>query len=264
MKPLYAVFGNPIAHSLSPIIHQQFALQTGVSLCYKKIEVPLLQFEDVVTDFFKQGGKGLNITLPFKERANAMAHVQSPRASTAGAANMLWMEGGSLHADNTDGVGLIRDLQQHAIPLTHKTILLLGAGGAARGIIGPLLQENPVSLTLANRTFEKAQALQQVFPTALICKLDELTHDYDLIINATSASFNDSDLLIPQVLFSNHPFCYDLAYGKNRTTPFVQKAKQLGCVAIDGTGMLIEQAAEAFFIWHGIRPNTLYCARSQF
>jgi shikimate dehydrogenase len=257
MKPLYAVFGNPIAHSLSPIIHQQFSLQTGVSLCYKKIEVPLLQFEEVVTDFFKQGGKGLNITLPFKERAYAMADVQSPRASTAGAANVLWMEGYSLHADNTDGVGLIRDLQQHAIPLTHKAILLLGAGGAARGIIGPLLQENPASLTLANRTFEKAQLLQQVFPLVITCQLDKLRQDYDLIINATSASFNDRALLVPQAIFSNHPFCYDLAYGKNRATPFVQKAKQLGCTAMDGTGMLIEQAAEAFFIWHGIRPRSL-------
>lgn len=254
-SPLYAVFGHPIAHSLSPEIHQQFAKQTGIALRYKKIKVPLLQFEKYVNDFFRSGGQGLNVTVPFKERAFAMAEVKSERVRLAGAANVLWMEKGQLHADNTDGIGLIRDLKHHHVSFVNKAILILGAGGASRGIIGPLLQENPASLTLSNRTFEKAQTLQQLFPTMHICKWDELKSGFDLIINATSAGVNDGYLSLSPTLFAQHPFCYDLSYGKNRTTPFVEWTKKLGCPSIDGTGMLIEQAAESFFIWHGRTPN---------
>lgn len=254
-SPLYAVFGHPIAHSLSPEIHQQFAKQTGIALRYKKINVPLPQFEQYVNDFFRSGGQGLNVTVPFKERAFSMAEVKSDRAKLAGAANVLWMEKGQLHADNTDGIGLIRDLKNHHVLLVNKTILVLGAGGGARGIIGPLLQEKPALLTLSNRTFEKAQKLQSLFPTLSLCKWDALTSGFDLIINATSASVNDGYLSLSPTLFAHHPFCYDLFYGKNRTTPFVEWTKRLGCQSIDGTGMLIEQAAESFFIWHGVLPN---------
>ena len=256
--PLYAVMGNPITHSLSPTIHLLFASRTGLSLRYEKIRASEALFEQEVLEFFNDGGKGLNITLPFKERAFAMAHVQSARAKEAGAANTLWMQDGVLHADNTDGIGLIRDLNQH-IHLANKTILLLGAGGAARSIIGALLQAKPLELILCNRTIAKAHLLQTQFPSIITCTfeaLDKLTEPCDLIINATSASLANERLPLPETLITHHPVCYDLAYAKNNTTTFVQWAKTQGCEAFDGIGMLIEQAAEAFYIWHGIRPDT--------
>ena len=256
MIPRYAVMGNPIAHSLSPMIHQLFATQTGRKLSYEKIEIDLSRFEQQVHDFFNQGGKGLNITLPCKQRAFAMAEHQSARCQQAKAANTLWMKAGKLHADNTDGIGLCRDLARR-VNLAGKTILLLGAGGAASGILGPLLASNLARLTIANRTFETAQALQQDFPQATCCPLaDVASLSYDVIINATSASLNGQCIQLPEVLLSKQPLCYDLAYHKNGITPFVAWARTLGCVAIDGLGMLVEQAAEAFFIWHGVMPDT--------
>lgn len=247
--------GNPIAHSLSPEIHELFAEQTGILLCYEKIEVSASRFEDSVMDFFNQGGMGLNITLPFKERAYAMAQVKSTRCQQAGAANTLWMKNGVLHADTTDGVGLLRDLGRHT-HLTNKTIVLLGAGGAARGVIGALLQENPAQLILSNRSIEKAQALQQIYPSITIRRFEELTESYDILINATSASLEDKHLPLPKTILVNHPFCYDLAYARDGITPFVQWAQSQGVHAIDGIGMLIEQAAESFYIWHGVMPDT--------
>ncbi len=247
--------GNPIAHSLSPEIHELFAEQTGVLLCYEKIEASVLRFEDKVADFFSQGGRGLNITLPFKERAYTMAQVKSARCQEAGAANTLWINRGILHADNTDGVGLLRDLSRH-FHLANKTIVLIGAGGAARGIIGALLQENPAQLIISNRSIEKANALQQIFPTVITHRFEELTKSYDIIINATSASLDDKHLPLPKTILANHPFCYDLAYTGGGITPFVQWARSQGSEAIDGIGMLIEQAAESFFIWHGVMPDT--------
>lgn len=256
----YAVMGNPIDHSLSPVIHQLFAKQTGRSLIYEKMLIDLPQFESQVRLFFSTGGKGLNITLPCKSRAFAMAEARSPRCLEAKAANTLWMHNGTLHADNTDGVGLLRDLSR-TIDLAGKAILVLGAGGAARGILAPLLAANLSKLTIVNRTLEKALAVQMDFPAVTIGTLADLPlyaaqESFDVIINATSASLDSQNLSLPETLLSTHPLCYDLAYSKNGTTPFVTWARAKGAVAQDGLGMLVEQAAEAFFIWHGMRPAT--------
>lgn len=256
----YAVMGQPIAHSLSPIIHQLFSQQTGRPLSYEKIEIDLSRFEQQVHDFFKQGGCGLNITLPCKQRAFAMSEQSSERCIKAGAANTLWMQAGKLHADNTDGVGLLRDLGRH-IALENKAILLLGAGGAARGIIGPLLDAHPAKLIIANRSLEKANELQQIFPQTQICRLDDLAEQpekqaYDLVINATSASLEGEGLRLPDWIMATKPLCYDLAYRKDGLTPFVVWGRSQNCIALDGLGMLVEQAAEAFFIWHSLRPDT--------
>lgn len=260
MVARFAVMGNPVAHSLSPVIHGLFAKQTGRVLKYEKILIDLPRFEQQVAAFFTQGGKGLNITLPCKHRAFAMSEQWSTRCSEARAANTLWMHAGKLHADNTDGVGLMRDLERY-IHLAGKTILLLGAGGAARGVLGPLLAANPAQLMIVNRTTENAHVLQLDFSEAMSCSFAELlTHvekkPFDVVLNATSASLDGQSLALPTLLMATKPFCYDLAYRKNQATPFVAWARGLGCVAMDGLGMLVEQAAEAFFIWHGVRPDT--------
>ena len=253
--PLYAVMGNPIAHSLSPVIHQQFAEQTSISLRYSKIEVPVALFEQYVIDFFNQPeGKGLNITLPFKERAFAMAQVKSPRCLQAGAANTLWMADGQLHADNTDGVGLIRDLSRY-IDLTGKTIVLLGSGGAARGVIGALLNAHPARLIISNRTLDKAHALKTCFPAIHTCGFEALTEHYDVIINATSASLADDMPRLPAQCIAPGALAYEMMYGKI-TTPFMTFAVSAGARVEDGLGMLVEQAAESFFLWRGVRPET--------
>ncbi len=260
MIPHYAVMGYPVAHSLSPIIHQLFAEQTGRALAYNKIQIDLSLFEQQVGDFFNQGGKGLNITLPCKQRAFAMSEQRSRRCMQAQAANTLWMQAGRLHADNTDGVGLLRDIG-HYVELAGKKIVLLGAGGAARGVLGPLLDAHPLKLTIANRTSEKAQALHLDFPETSCQTFIDLAayaeeYSYDVIINATSASLAGDGLTLPPTLMATKPFCYDLAYNKTEATPFVAWARSIGCDAVDGLGMLIEQAAEAFFIWHGVMPDT--------
>ncbi len=253
----YAVMGNPIHHSLSPLIHQLFAKQTGLTLTYEKIQIDVLRFEQQVIEFFQHGGKGLNITLPCKQQAFAMSQQKTLRCQQAGAANTLWMHSGQLHADNTDGVGLLRDLSRY-IHITGKKILILGAGGAARGVIGPLLAAHPEQLMIVNRTFKNAQALQDDFLNATCCRWEDLGYkcNYDIIINATSASLDGQCLVLPEQLMAAKPFCYDLAYSKRQPTAFVAFAYAHGCVAMDGLGMLIEQAAEAFFIWHNIMPNT--------
>jgi shikimate dehydrogenase len=251
----FAVMGNPIIHSLSPLIHTRFAQQIGLELRYDKIEVAKECFELAVSSFFAHGGQGLNITLPFKERAFAMATHCTPRCQQAKAANTLWMSGKKLHAENTDGIGLIRDLSNYQ-ELMGKRILLLGAGGAARGIIGPLLAAQIAQLIVVNRTEERADALQADFAQIKCCSLSELQGRYDLIINATSASLTEERMSIPQSVLETTPFCYDLTYSKEGATSFVQWAHERGLDAIDGLGMLVEQAAEAFFIWHGLRPDT--------
>ncbi|CEK12009.1 shikimate 5-dehydrogenase [Legionella hackeliae] len=212
-------------------------------------------FEKQVSDFFARGGKGLNITLPFKERSFAMAEVKTARCLQAKAANTLWMQNGLLHADNTDGIGLIRDLTRY-MDLTNKQILILGAGGAARGILGPLLDSGISELTLANRTVEKALALQNEFQAIDCCSLMELKGQFDLIINATSASLEKETIQLPLGLLKSTTYCYDLAYNAKEPTAFVKWASAHHCKSSDGLGMLVEQAAESFFIWHGIRVNT--------
>ncbi|ARG96378.1 shikimate dehydrogenase [Legionella micdadei] len=250
----FAVMGNPISHSLSPFIHQRFAEQTGIKLSYEKLLVPEEHFEAQVLDFFAQGGKGLNITLPFKQKAYAMAHTRSPRAMQAKAANTLWMSDNQLHADNTDGIGLIRDLAYY-LNLTEKHVLLLGAGGAARGIIGPLLDAGISSLFVVNRTEEKAQSLKADFAQITCSRLSELKGDFDLIINATPSSLTEEKMELPHSLLKPTTLCYDLAYNRQHPTPFVQWAKGQGVFGVDGLGMLVEQAAEAFLIWNGIMPD---------
>ncbi|KTD76299.1 shikimate dehydrogenase [Legionella waltersii] len=255
MQSHFAVIGNPIAHSLSPIIHQLFAEQTGIQLVYEKIPGEDAIFEQQVTDFFAQGGKGLNVTLPYKQRAFALAEYQTPRCALAKAANTLWHSENKLCADNTDGIGLLRDLERY-LDLKNINVLILGAGGAARGIVPALLSLNTLQLTIANRTLEKALMIQKEFPEINCLSVDHLTDSFDLIINATSASLQGGNLGIPEILLKSKPFAYDLAYNKQQPTPFVAFCLGLGCSAVDGLGMLVEQAAEAFYIWNGSMPST--------
>lgn len=256
MRSSFAVIGNLVNHSLSPIIHRQFAQQFGLSLRYEKIQVNSTQFETEVINFFQKGGDGLNVTLPFKERAFAMSAKVRHHGQVAKSVNTLWMKDGLLYADNTDGVGFLRDIQRYKT-LTDQRILLLGAGGAARGILGPLLLKKPLQLTVANRTMDKLYPLQQDFPVIDICTLSELVDpSYEIIINATSASLEDQRPLLSSSLLLKQPFCYDLAYKKSSETAFVNWSRSLGCQARDGLGMLVEQAAESFYIWHGWMPKT--------
>lgn len=250
----YAVMGYPIEHSLSPLIHQQFAQQTGRDLIYEKLPVHAGNFTHEVKQFFTQGGKGLNITAPCKAMAFAMSDVCSERCHQAQAANTLWMQDGRLHADNTDGIGFMRDLHRHII-VSGKRVLILGAGGAARGIISPILAAKPLALDLANRTLEKAVLLQNEFELIDVKPLQTTKGNYDILINATSAYADQFNIELPDALFAASPFCYDLAYQLDHFTPFVNKAYEMGCRAVDGIGMLVEQAAESFRIWHGVSPD---------
>jgi shikimate dehydrogenase len=251
----FAVIGLPIAHSLSPVIHQYFAQQTKLVLTYEKIKGDEHSFEQQVSDFFASGGKGLNVTLPFKQRSFILAKKVSTRCKKAGAANTLWVHDGQLWADNTDGIGLIRDLARY-IDVVGKKILLLGAGGAARGIIAPLLAANPSSLVIANRTLEKAQHLREEFPQIRCIALSRIDESFDLVLNATSASIAGEVFKLPEICLLQQPLCYDLAYALNQDTPFVAYCKSRGCQALDGLGMLVEQAAESFYIWNGVMPMT--------
>lgn len=255
MSNHFAVIGNPIDHSLSPVIHQYFAKQMNVQLSYEKIKGNEKEFAHQVNEFFNHGGKGMNVTLPFKQEAFALADQVTERCKAAGAANTLWREKGVLHADNTDGIGLLRDLQRH-VSLKDKKILVLGAGGAVRGILLPLLSAKPSYLQVANRTLSNALALQNSFPAVHCTDFDNINESFDVVINATSASLGNQPYTFPEYCFANHPFCYDLTYKLDSPTSFVQYARDKGCQSIDGLGMLIEQAAEAFYIWHGLMPET--------
>lgn len=251
----FAVIGQPIKHSLSPIIHQHFSQQTQIPLSYERIDGDASSFEQQVAHFFAQGGKGLNITLPFKQKAYEMAEKKTTSSALAGAVNTLWVHHNQLQGDNTDGIGLVRDLSYY-LALPNQKILILGTGGAARGIIHPLLATAPASLTVACRTIENTRAFQEDFPQVRLIELKELSEPFDLIINATSASLEGKTIELSQQVLANQPFCYDLAYHQKEATPFVNYARDLGCSATDGMGMLVEQAAESFYIWNGIRPET--------
>jgi shikimate dehydrogenase len=262
MKDRYAVFGHPIKHSKSPLIHHAFAEQTGQTLSYEAQDVPAEQFETILKDFFNQEGKGLNCTIPLKELAWQYADILSPRAQAAKAVNTLALqEDGMIFGDNTDGIGLVRDLTiNHSILLEKSRILILGAGGACRGIIRPLLDHNPQTLSIANRTASKAVSLAEEFSGQIDikgCSFDELTgRQFDLIINATAASLSNDLPQLPAGLLADNGNCYDLAYA-NEPTPFVHWGKINNAIkSLDGLGMLVEQAAEAFFIWRGVRPET--------
>jgi len=258
----YAVFGHPISHSKSPRIHALFAEQTGERLTYTAQDVPPETFETCVRDFFAQGGKGLNCTVPLKERAWQIADHRSERAERSKAVNTLALRpDGTIYGDNTDGVGLIRDLIVNLeLPLEDRRVLLLGAGGASRGIIGPLLEQGLSRLVIANRTPEKAARLAEEFgdlgPINGCGFLDLGTEPFDIILNATAASLTGELPDLPKNILQPGGCCYDLAYGME-PTPFVQWGQKAGAdLSVDGIGMLVEQAAEAFFIWRGIRPAT--------
>ncbi|MHA6198146.1 shikimate dehydrogenase [Pseudomonas wadenswilerensis] len=257
----YVVFGNPIGHSKSPLIHRLFAAQTGEELEYDTLLAPLDDFSACAQGFFKQG-LGANVTVPFKEEAFRLVDSLTPRAQRAGAVNTLTrLDGGRLQGDNTDGAGLVRDLTVNAgVELAGKRILLLGAGGAVRGVLEPLLAHNPASLVIANRTVEKAEQLAREFadlgPVAA-SGFNWLKEPVDLIINATSASLaGELPPIDPSLIIPGQTVCYDMMYGKE-PTPFCVWATEHGAgKVLDGLGMLAEQAAEAFFIWRGVRPDT--------
>jgi shikimate dehydrogenase len=258
----YAVFGHPINHSKSPRIHTLFAQQTRQELSYSAQDVPATLFDKAVADFFKQGGKGLNCTVPLKELAWQRADSLSTRAQFSKAVNTLALqEDGSILGDNTDGIGLVTDLTiNHAISLLDSRILILGAGGASRGIIGPLMEKSPAHITIANRTVEKAITLSREFAQLgeiTGCSYNDIKNsEFDLILNATSASLTGELPPLAENLLAKNGNCYDLAYG-NQPTAFVKWGLAHGAVkSLDGLGMLVEQAAEAFFIWRGVQPET--------
>ncbi len=258
----YVVFGNPIKHSRSPQIHAAFAEQTGQNLSYRPQLVELGGFATAAREFFESGGKGCNITVPFKLDAYAFADELSGRARRAGAVNTLARQNdGSIYGDNTDGVGLVRDIEQNLAWEIHgKRVLIIGAGGAVRGVLDPLLKRHPEALVIANRTVEKAEQLAREFADLGSVRargFDTLGADqFDLIINATSAGLRGESLTLPASLLAQDCCCYDLTYGP-APTPFMRWAASEAAWAVaDGLGMLVEQAAEAFCIWRGVRPQT--------
>ena len=261
MTDQYAVFGNPIAHSKSPKIHSEFAKLTGVTLNYTAILAPIDDFAGALADFIQHGGKGANVTIPFKQEACRLATVLSERAQLAQAVNTLTFNNGVIYGDNTDGAGLVRDIQDNLkFSIQHKRILLLGAGGAARGVILPLLKQQPDSLTIANRTAEKAHELQHQFSAYGQVEGGSYDHlagrTFDLVINATSSSLNNALPPVPAGIFASNALAYDMMYGTG-LTPFLAFAGAQGAAQLaDGLGMLVEQAAESFFVWRGIRPAT--------
>ncbi|MFB1010353.1 MAG: shikimate dehydrogenase [Thiopseudomonas sp.] len=257
----YAVFGNPIAHSQSPFIHGLFARQTGQQLTYEALLAPLDDFAGSLQAFFAEGGCGANVTVPFKEQAFALADELSERARRAGAVNtLIKLDDGRIRGDNTDGAGLVNDLLQNGVALAGQRILLLGAGGAARGVLEPLLAQKPAELAIANRTVAKAEQLAGEFADlgpVVACGFDWIDAPVDLIINATSASLQgELPPLAPTLIKPGHTLCYDMMYGKD-TTAFNRWAQKLGAAhTLDGLGMLVGQAAEAFYVWTGQRPDT--------
>jgi shikimate dehydrogenase len=262
MTDHYAVFGNPIGHSKSPIIQAAFARQTGQQMTYKAILAPLDGFDDAVDAFIAAGGRGANVTVPFKQEAFQLVTRLTPRAELAGAANTLIFDGDEIVGDNTDGCGLLRDISINLrYPIAGKRILLLGAGGAARGVVGPLLEQHPVSLTIANRTIARAKVVSEHFaPLGPVtgCGYDELAgRSFDIVINATSASLSGSMPPLPHGIFAPGSLAYKMMYGQG-DTPFKIFARKEGAALIsEGLGMLVEQAAESFFVWRGVRPDVL-------
>ena len=253
MSDRYAVIGNPVAHSKSPQIHAAFARATGQDIAYERLEAPLDGFPRTVDRFRDSGGKGANVTLPFKQEAFALCRQVSERARLAQAVNT--MRFGDSFGDNTDGVGLVRDLEQHGARLTAAKVLILGAGGASQGVVGALLACAVARLVIANRTVEKAQALASRYPGVTGCGYGELAGEhFDLIINATSAGLAGEAPPVPPHVLKNARLAYDMVYG--RDTPFLAMARHAGVRAIDGLGMLVEQAAESFFVWRSVRPPT--------
>jgi len=275
----YAVVGNPVAHSKSPYIHAQFALQTGERIEYERLLAPLDGFVEHVQAFRAAGGRGLNVTVPFKLEAHALAHKLSPRAAAAGAVNTLRFDADGIFGDNTDGFGLVRDIEVNlGVSLQGARVLLLGAGGAARGVVLPMLERGPREITIVNRTAPKAHALVEQFEGAARgfgCRLfgggplavyrdpvfrDPVFRDpvdptpYDVIVNATAGSLDAALPECDERAFGAGTLAYDMMYGAQPTV-FMRHAQSLGARVADGLGMLVEQAAESFFVWRGVRPE---------
>jgi len=256
----YVVIGNPIAHSLSPAIHARFAEQTREAIAYERMLVPRGEFAAHARRFFSAGGAGANVTLPFKVDAFEFADSASERARAAGAANFLAARDGHIEADNTDGAGLVRDLEDNlGIAIAGARVLLVGAGGAARGVVTPILARLPAALVIANRTLERARELAQRFGdrgAVEAVALDAISGErFDLVLNATSASVQGEAAALPEAVFAPGAFVYDMAYGP-AADAFLARARERQLRAADGLGMLVEQAAESFFLWRGKRPET--------
>lgn len=259
----YGVMGYPVSHSRSPVIHRLFALQTGQKIQYELLQVAPDKLDAAVRQFQRTGGRGLNITVPHKTAVTRLVDQMSERARRAGAVNTLDFRDEGVFGDNTDGVGLIRDLVTNlGVSPGGADILILGAGGATRGILGPLLDAGPASITVANRTLERAEVLAADFASigpVDVCRFDEVDRSqaYGLVINATSADVRGDTPPYPQAAINERTFCYDLSYGLN-PTPFSAWASEQGAArSVMGWGMLVEQAAESFHLWRGVRPDTM-------
>lgn len=254
MTERYAIIGNPVTHSQSPAIHARFAQITGQDIAYERIEAPLDGFQRAVDEFRASGGRGLNVTLPFKQAAFRYCGEATERAGAAQAVNTL-VFGERVTGDNTDGVGLVRDVEAHlGFQLRGKSVLLMGAGGAAQGVVGSLVDGRIAHLVIVNRTFSKAADLADRFKPTVAARYEDLQDVFDLVINATSAGLGGEALPLPAAVIGKDTLAYDMVYG--RDTAFLQAARRAGARCSDGLGMLVEQAAESFFIWRGVRPQT--------
>lgn len=264
MSDRYAVIGNPVEHSKSPQIHAEFARQTGQDIIYERLPAPLDAFEATARRFFSEGGKGLNVTVPFKHEAWDLVDAHRGDALDAQAVNTIQFENGKFIGDNTDGIGLVTDIKKNlGFEISGKRVLLMGAGGATYGVMFPLLREKAKALVVVNRTLEKAQSLVQSFEKragGMLTSLDAVSYagllnsKFDIVINATSAGLSNEMPPLPGGIFAPDALAYDMVYG--RDTPFMIFARNEGAHAVDGLGMLVEQAAESFFIWRGVRPQT--------
>ncbi|HQT26492.1 MAG TPA: shikimate dehydrogenase [Burkholderiales bacterium] len=265
MTDLYAVIGNPVGHSKSPAIHAEFAKQTGQDMDYRAILSPLDGFPETVESLRREGFRGCNVTVPFKFEAFTCSNSRSERAEIARAVNTLKFEEGRVYGDNTDGAGLVADIRKNLqVPIENKRILLAGAGGAAWGVLFPLLMEMPASLVISNRTIAKAEEAVRILSkiekrgstSFSAMAFDKLAgSQFDIVINATSSGLKDELPLLPEGLFPKGSLAYDMMYG--RKTPFMKFAEEQGAsIVSDGLGMLVEQAAESFFVWRGVRPET--------
>jgi shikimate dehydrogenase len=258
----YVVMGYPVSHSRSPVIHRLFALQTNQDLQYELLQVAPSKLETAIKQFQRTGGKGLNITVPHKSEVTRLVDHLSERANSAGAVNTLVFRDNDIVGDNTDGIGLMRDLLVNLnLNLTDKNILILGAGGATRGIVTPLLDAEPKSIMIANRTLSKARLLAEHFSASgpvTACRFKEVrpSTSYDVVINATSAGVKGEMPPYPDAAITDRTYCYDLSYGLS-PTPFSSWAARKGAAhSVMGWGMLVEQAAESFLLWRGVRPDT--------
>ena len=262
MTDRYAIFGNPVAHSKSPQIHAEFARETGQDISYQHSLVEREDFSRAVDAFRLSGAAGANVTVPFKVQAYHCATELTPRARRCGAVNTLKFDGATILGDNTDGLGLCADLDRNLrFMLADTRILVIGAGGAARGVMGNLVDARPKLLVVTNRSIRNAEAITQQFNDAAninirVMPVTELPlHQFDLIINATSTSLTNELPPVPPASFTAQTLAYDMVYGRGQT-PFLVLAANAGARTADGLGMLVEQAAESFLLWRGVRPNT--------